>query len=450
MGAADVAELERTAEAVRRYLDDVPPEFDTAPEEEAAPLPFVEIDLRDIAASPAELPEDWWAGYLPAGVVTLLGAHGGTGKTFLALMLAVSTATGRPLFGVPTRRGVVAFFSAEDSPELVRHRLRWICRALEVDVDELTGRLIVLDATDGDPTLYHEVAAAGGGRRHGATTPTFAALRDFVATRAVDVLIIDNASDVFDASEIDRARVRGFMRALTGIAKASGMGVLLLAHVDKGTSRGERSGTEGYSGSTAWHNSARSRLFLSRDKDGTLKLEHQKANLGRQRADLRLTWPEGGVMQADEPIGGMVAVIAERNDTKALLRLIHEFTERGEFVSAATTSRTHAGKLLRMAPGFPRNLPDGELFELLRQAERRGWLERIEYRGTDRKPRERWNVTAQGCRAAELAATAATAATTEVPAHGAPGAEPCGDCGDFAAGGVGGRARTEVAAEVSR
>jgi hypothetical protein len=35
-----------------------------------------------------------------------------------------------------------------------------------------------------------------------------------------------------------------------------------------------------YSGSTAWHNSARSRLFMVRNKDGTLTLDHQKNNLG--------------------------------------------------------------------------------------------------------------------------------------------------------------------------
>ncbi|NZA00579.1 hypothetical protein H0I39_19675 [Ottowia beijingensis] len=41
-------------------------------------------------------------------------------------------------------------------------------------------------------------------------------------------------------------------------------------------------------------------------------------------------------------------------NTKALLRLIAEFTERGEHVTTATTSRTHAAKLLCNEPGYPR------------------------------------------------------------------------------------------------
>jgi hypothetical protein len=54
--------------------------------------------------------------------------------------------------------------------------------------------------------------------------------------------------------------------------------------VDKNTSRNKKAdGGEGYSGSTAWHNSARSRLFMTRGDDGLLTLEHQKSNLGKRR-----------------------------------------------------------------------------------------------------------------------------------------------------------------------
>ena len=64
-----------------------------------------------------------------------------------------------------------------------------------------------------------------------------------------------------------------------------------------------------------------------------------------------------------------------------------------------------ARKLLRREPGFPPRLPDAELFDLLRQAERCGQLARVEFKGTDRKPRQRWEVTPEGRATAGLAAS---------------------------------------------
>jgi len=126
------------------------------------------------------------------------------------------------------------------------------------------------------------------------------------------------------------------------------------------------------------------------------------------------------------------------------------------FVTTATTSRSHAGALMRGEASFPRRLNNGQVFDLLRNAERRGWLQKVDYRGGDRKPRERWQVTLAGAQVAEIAdfaATAATAATSEDPAATAPGAaspaEPAATAATSPPGGMGETARTQVAAETS-
>jgi putative DNA primase/helicase len=387
----------------------------------APPLPFTVVSFADLMTADPAAPAFVWEGLIPAGHVTLLAAHGGTGKSMIALMLAVSMALGLPLFGIPTRRGNAVFYSGEDGAAMLRYRLQLICRGMGVSVDDLSGRLFILDATDDDPTLFAEVTTAG--RREGVTTGAYAGLREFIAANDVSLVVVDNASDAFDASEIDRARVRGFMRALARIARERDAAVLLLAHVDKGTSRGERDDSEGYSGSTAWHNSARSRLFMSRNKEGALLLKHQKCNVGKLRDPLRLVWLEGGIPQADESFGPVVQGIADRGQTKALLKLIAEFTSRDEFVSTATTSRSHAAKLLRDEPSYPK-LKDGEVLALLRQSERVGQIERIAYKGADRKPRERWDVTASGAEFAGIPSNAATAATSPLLEVTAPSAEP--------------------------
>ncbi len=416
-----------------------------------APPLFEVVPFADLSDTPPPAPAYWWHGYLPIGVVTMLSAHGGTGKSTIALMLAVCIATGRDLFGKPTRAGRVLYFSGEDGAALVRYRLHLVCRAMGVAVSELRDRVHILDATAGEPTLFHEVPRAA---RTGATTPTYAALANYIEAHQIDVVILDNASDTFDGNEIARSLVRGFMRSLLAFAKPD-KAVLLLAHVDKNTARNLAGGTDSYSGSTAWHNSARSRLYLSRDKDGALLLEHQKHNLAaKPEPALRLLWPEGGIPTLDAPVTGFVQAIDDRNNTKALLKLIHEFTERGEFVSTATTSRTHAGKLLRSESGFPARLKDSELFDLLRQAERRDWVARVSYAADNRHPKERWQVTSGGAEVAEIrdfAPTAPTAPTSKDDAVNAVNAERTSAAAPTAPtsalGGVGECARAKVGAK---
>jgi putative DNA primase/helicase len=379
--------------------------------------PFTRVDLAGLLEAPPLPTQFWWDGLVPAGAVTLLGAHGDTGKSMVSLMLACALCAGEPLFGIATRRARVAYFSAEDPARVVLLRLHAIVKGMGQSLADLND-LHVLDATDGDPVLFHEMGKVDG--RPGITTAVYGQLRDYLDAHAVDVLIVDNASDVFDASENDRAKVRGFMRALTQLAQPE-RAVVLLAHVNRGTAAGFSGGAdgkaEGYSGSTAWHNSARSRLYLKRDKEGGLVLEHHKNNLGQGRHDpIQLSWPRGGLPQLDKPVEGVVQRIAEHNDAKAILRLIEEFCSRQEWVSTASAGPGTAYQALRDAAGFPPRLQRGEFAELMRTAERRRWIEREDYTNAARKAKQRWILTEEGRKAAGLPARPAPVAPV-APVH---------------------------------
>ena len=50
------------------------------------------VSVFDVLTNPSEPPQFVWAGYLPRGTLSLLGAHGGTGKSTIALMLVVCAA----------------------------------------------------------------------------------------------------------------------------------------------------------------------------------------------------------------------------------------------------------------------------------------------------------------------------------------------------------------------
>lgn len=53
-------------------------------------------------------------------------------------------------------------------------------------------------------------------------------------------MVVDNASDAYGGDEIQRRQVRAFMRSLVRVARLPDCAVVLLAHVDKNTSKGNK------------------------------------------------------------------------------------------------------------------------------------------------------------------------------------------------------------------
>lgn len=395
------------------------------------------VDVTGVLRHPAKPPQFVWDGYLPKGVVTLFSAHGGTGKSTVALMLAVAAATGRPLFNVGTNRCKTLFVSLEDSESVVRYRLAQICNEWVIDPAELEGWLTIVDGTE-----YPELFTSEG-RGAGATTQTFDELTALAAEQAIGLLIVDNASDAYGGDEIQRRQVRAFMRSIGSIAKQYNCAVLLLAHVDKQTSRNKAESGEGYSGSTAWHNSARSRLFMSRDKNGLLLLEHQKSNFGKMSDKLTLCWLHGklpdleGNAPDDQALIDKVAGRADDESAARLLRMINEYESRGHYCSPKSTSPTNPYKVLLPDPAFKRlSLRRDDVTRIITQCQRAGWLEILSYRSKDRKDLERWTLTELGKNYAEIAL--APTAPTSIDNAVSTGVEPVAPTAPTCVGGVGG------------
>ena len=398
-----------------------------AEDDEPKPQPtidFPRVSIADIYSAPSPEPAFIWAGRIPRGHVTLLGAHGGAGKSMLALQLAVAVCLGADFLGASTEQGRVLFFSGEDGGPVLRHRLGFIADHFGASPHRLAELLVILDATD-EPALYREVATFG--IRTGEPTPGFNRLSEIIREVQPDLVIVDNASDVFEASENDRASVRGFMRQLRQLFPAGyePPAVLLLAHIQK-QAVGNR-GAESYSGSTAWHNSARSRLALAApDKNDPtrLLLTHDKLNLGPRTAEpLHLARTMTGLLVLDEATQDGAWELIEPPEV-ALLKVLADFNRRGERVSPEQSARNNVWKLCRPEAGFPkRAFPvAGPLFSAMRELERGGLIERAEYVNAHRKRYEQWLLTAEGWdRIGESAPTAPTAPTSGV---GALDAEP--------------------------
>lgn len=337
-------------------------------------------------------PEHVVAGWIPENEVTLLGAHGGSGKSYVAMKLAVHVALGLGLGDMDVKPGRVLFLSGEDSADVLRYRLGRICESMRIAPSKLQDQLLLLDASDVDAILFDPEV---GGETH-----SLCWLSEFVERKTVKLVILDNASDLFGGDEIRRKEVRRFVRSLRTKLARPGRAVLLLVHVNKASAAaGRNANSEDYSGSTAWHNSARSRLSLIPDKGGRFTIQHQKANHGSMSEPVAFEWIAGVPVEASIAAESPERVAREANlqaqekarndaDKAALLALLRDFDRRGERVTTSTHGPATTYKLLSQHNAYPKMLDSRCLMQLLRDLETEGAICRKTIQKPDRKWRE--------------------------------------------------------------
>lgn len=300
---------------------------------EGAAIGLVEIPLADLLRAEAEPVRFILKPWLPRRHVTLFGGHGGIGKSSIALAIAAHVACGHPFAGMPVEQSAALFVSLEDEPAIVRQRLRQIIAAYALPADRVLASLRLLDGTQGMACLMTEADGSPG-------APILTAAYHELAAKVADagLIVIDNASDAFDANENSRRAVRAFMRALVDMARRHDAAVMLLAHIDKAAAKGHAQGNN-YSGSTAWHNSARSRLALTED-DGRIRLTHEKANLSSRAEPVTFSFCDGIAQpQTSTRPDGMSA---DDFDRAQILRAMHAASEAGIIVPANCMPGAHS------------------------------------------------------------------------------------------------------------
>ena len=334
-------------------------------------------------------PTQWRVeGWLPERTVTLLAANGGVGKSNLSLQMGVAMATGSEFIGVPTKPSRVLVISGEDEGRTVHFRVANICQDLAIPLSSLADRMMVYDMTQTDCVLW----------RDGSPTERMQWLADTVVRHRAEVVIIDNASDVFADNENDRTAVRGFMRCLNTIAHGTGAAMLLLAHVDKASVRAGAGldSNSTFSGSTAWNNSARSRWAMVRE-DNAVVVRHEKCNLGPLQEEIRLEFDSQA--KVFKRFGTVPATILAqtvlRNGQRAgILKLLSQAENAGQRLSMKLRSNNNAYVILRKSQDFPRIGRD-DFFSILYDMQREGLITEVEYTH-DRKKHLRIALTPAG------------------------------------------------------
>jgi KaiC/GvpD/RAD55 family RecA-like ATPase len=171
------------------------------------------VDLQQFLNEPPRERHFLVEGILARGHLAMLGGRPKSGKSWLALQLAMAVDMGKPFLGKPTQQGHVLYAPLEDGPERLHrraHGLGWVAQQ-----SKAIFKLLPLNTPSGDlgPGLDQLEEAA----------PNF------------DLIIIDTLSMLLSGriSENDNTAMGSIINEIARIAHSSNCAILLIHHAGK-------------------------------------------------------------------------------------------------------------------------------------------------------------------------------------------------------------------------
>ena len=276
-----------------------------------------------------------------AGRWASLYGGGATGKSLLALLLGHAMAAGTAWLGLKTAEpGSSLYVSCEDDEDELHRR--------HADIRKGLGGMIgnpFAAARFVDRVGHNNLLATGDGKGGLMAGPYLAELRAELEHTRPTLVILDTLADVYGGNEIDRVQVNGFLKTCLGglivERKQQGHDLTVLLLVTR-RNRAWRDGT-GFSGSTAWENGVRSRLYLSRPENAGPDdriLTRAKANYaGGDDGDLALI-SRARIFEAVDPVTGWAS-----GNTQMAKTVEHEVAFAWDMGSPYVEKRGHARNL---------------------------------------------------------------------------------------------------------
>lgn len=256
--------------------------------------------------------------YIPRRTVTLFTGDGGVGKSLMAQQLMTCVAAGKPWFGIETEKGRCFGVFCEDEEAILHHRQLGICGALGVEASGLSD-MAFMDRAGEDSVLFGPTPE--NPHEFEFTDFFYRIVRVMRAIRPV-LIVLDTAADTFAGNENNRSQVRHFVRQLRQLSYDFDAAIVLCAHPSlSGISDGR-----GFSGSTAWNNSVRSRLYLTKpedDEEDVRVIKAMKANYGPIASEIRCKYSKGAFVRAELETGTVARIERSVRD-KAILQLVRE------------------------------------------------------------------------------------------------------------------------------
>jgi len=240
---------------------------------------------------------DWIVdGCFIRGTVALLSSDGGLGKSLLMQQLCTAAAIGRDWLGFRTQHLKTYALFCEDDVDAIERRQNDINRYYGITMPDLEQNVMYRCR----PGQFNILAEFAKWTAEPALTPLFNVMMMTCRKIGAQIIVLDTASDVFGGNEIAKDQVRAFITVLRRMAIILGAVVILTAHV---SNEGLSSGS-GLSGSRAWSNSVRTRLWLTekqKEAGGDVRyLKTMKANYGPRGGPVRLVWRDGVFVREEE------------------------------------------------------------------------------------------------------------------------------------------------------
>ena len=193
------------------------------------------VKAEDLLAT-LPLPRKWVIDdFLPRNIVAALIAAGGSGKSYLAMNLAISVASGGILFNkfMPSKEGKVVFISGEDDIAELQRRLHWSTGSLPKHVVDRIGKNInFVDLAD-TFEAFTEKDRTGEVHMTNSVTNLISSIKNSVGSE-VDLIIVDPVSRFRGGEENLAVDTTRFVQALQMFTNQLNATVLCLHHVNKG------------------------------------------------------------------------------------------------------------------------------------------------------------------------------------------------------------------------
>ncbi len=196
----------------------------------------------DLVASSPEKPDFVIDGLLPVGGTAMLAGSPGIGKSFLALGLGFSVATGMDFLGLRTKQGAVVYIQSEIPRWAMAERIR--------SFDCIPDDLIIYSPTDLKLNLWEPDGF--NKRRDTGSREKVESLTMAIRDRGASLVIIDPLIHFHTLPENDPDSIRHLFQIFRGIARVANCGILIVHHHRKIGARKEKyEGAEDMRGSIA-------------------------------------------------------------------------------------------------------------------------------------------------------------------------------------------------------
>lgn len=222
----DDKRLDLLAESWERELDDYL--ADAVDPEDRSKIKATPFEWPDPSTIP---PRRWLLGYwLLRGEVTLIVAPGGIGKSTFTVGAALSLASGRELLGRPNHEGQcrVWLWNLEDDRDELARQISACGIHHSIGAQDCEGALFVDSGLDME--LCTAIEDADGFK---IVEPVYAALKEELVKRKIDVLVVDPFVSSHRISENDNMMVDAVGKRWKRLATDTGVSIVLVHHSKK-------------------------------------------------------------------------------------------------------------------------------------------------------------------------------------------------------------------------